>query len=539
MIKISNTMMREFNVTGICVPNMHYMVDISEKVEKIFKMVESAKYFTINRGRQYGKTTTIGRLRKRLSDDGNYICVSISFQYATRRMFADEEGFCQGFLNTIVDTMEINDPEEARKWADKSVTDMKLLSKFITNLCRNSPKRIVLIIDESDEASNNDLFVQFLKMLRDKYLFRNAGDDFTFHSVILAGVYDVRNLKQKLILTGEYSPNEGESAMNSPWNIAVDFNIDMSFSAKEIETMLVEYENDYHTGMNISEIAQEMRFYTNGYPYLVSRICVLIELELDRNWTLEGVQQAIKLILEERSTLFDDLIKKIEESRELSNLLYDLTIGRFQYPYNVDNPVMNLGIMFGFLTKGKDGLQIHNRIYEIRIADYFVSKNLSAWREQDIAQSPAYEIIKNNVFDMELCLKKFKKHYAEIYTDKDRKFLERDGKLLFLTFLKPLINGRGFYHFESETRDYGKIDLVIDFLKQQFILEMKLWYGDSRHEDAYDQLAGYLKSKNIDRGYLLTFDFRKNGDDSFTESQWIEWDGCQIFDVVLRVGRMN
>ena len=32
--------MRKFNVTGICVPDMHYMVDISEKTEKIFKLVE-------------------------------------------------------------------------------------------------------------------------------------------------------------------------------------------------------------------------------------------------------------------------------------------------------------------------------------------------------------------------------------------------------------------------------------------------------------------------------------------------------------------
>ena len=47
--------MREFNVTGICVPDMHYMVDIIGKIEKIFAMVEQKKYFTINRGRQYGK----------------------------------------------------------------------------------------------------------------------------------------------------------------------------------------------------------------------------------------------------------------------------------------------------------------------------------------------------------------------------------------------------------------------------------------------------------------------------------------------------
>jgi hypothetical protein len=293
-----------------------------------------------------------------------------------------------------------------------------------------------------------------------------------------------------MILAGKYTPSVGESAMNSPWNIAVDFDIDMSFSAKEIETMLVEYENDRHTGMNISEIAQEIRFYTSGYPYLVSRICLLIETKLDRDWTLEGVQKAIKLILNEESTLFDDLIKKIEENQELSDLMFDLTVGRIKYVYNVDDPVMKLGLMFGFLARDTDGLQIHNRIFEIRITNYFIAKKTRNWRTEEITQIPATEIIKNNVFDMELCLTKFKKHYAEIYTVDDISFLEHDGKLIFLTYLKPLINGNGFYHFESETRDNGKMDLVIDFLKQQFILELKIWSGDAKHEDAYEQLAG-------------------------------------------------
>jgi hypothetical protein len=192
--------------------------------------------------------------------------------------------------------------------------------------------------------------------------------------------------------------------------------------------------------------------------------------------------------------------------------------------------------MFGFLEKGTDGVQIHNGIFEIRITNYFITIQLLNWRNNGIVQSPVYEIIKNNVFDMELCLTKFQRYYSEIYTEKDIKFLEREGKLLFLTYLKPLINGNGFYHFESETRDFGKIDLVVDFLKQQFIIELKLWYGNSKHESAYEQLATYLKSKNMDCGYLITFDFRKKRPKNFEESKWIEWDGKRIFDVILRLG---
>jgi hypothetical protein len=288
--------------------------------------------------------------------------------------------------------------------------------------------------------------------------------------------------------------------------------------------------------MNISEIAQEIRFYTSGYPYLVSKICLLIETDLNRNWTLEGVQAAIKLLLEEKSTLFDDLFKKIEENQDLQNLLYDLTVGGKDFLYNPHDPVIKYGLMFCFVAKNENKLIVHNKIFEIVISDYFISRNKTTPKYKNVQESLRNDIIIDNHFDMERCLTKFRQHYAEIYTEKDIDFLERDGKLIFLTYLKPLINGTGFYHFESETRDFTKMDLVVDYLKQQFILEMKLWHGESHHKQAYEQLAKYLKSKNHDCGYLLTFDFRKNPDDNYSECKWIEHDGKKIFDVVVRVG---
>jgi hypothetical protein len=311
----------------------------------------------------------------------------------------------------------------------------------------------------------------------------------------------------------------------------------MSFSAKEIETMLVEYENDRHTGMNIGEIARERRFYTSGYPYLVSRICMQIDTELNRNWTLERVRAAIKLILKENSTLFDSMTKKIEENEELKNLLYNLTVGKRIILYNALDPVIKIGLMFCFIAEGDNNkLIIHNKIFEIAITNYFISRKETSLDYISAPGDTFSEILKNNRFNMELCLTKFKEHYAAVYREKDTSFLERDGKLIFLTYIVPLINGKGFYHFESETGDNGKIDLVIDYLTQQFILEIKIWHGNSKHEDACQQLADYLKSKNMPCGYLLTFDFRKKGDNRFSESQWIECDGKRIFDVMLQVG---
>lgn len=65
--------------------------------------------------------------------------------------------------------------------------------------------------------------------------------------MILAGVYDIKNLKLKL------RPEE-ESRYNSPWNIAARFNMEMGFSAKEIAAMLQEYEADHGTGMDVEAV---------------------------------------------------------------------------------------------------------------------------------------------------------------------------------------------------------------------------------------------------------------------------------------------
>ena len=88
---------RKFNVTGTCVPSMHYMADTSEKITQIMQLVDDGEYFSINRGRQYGKTTTLSLLEKQLSS--KYTVVKISFEVTTDIMFESEEGFCQGLLN--------------------------------------------------------------------------------------------------------------------------------------------------------------------------------------------------------------------------------------------------------------------------------------------------------------------------------------------------------------------------------------------------------------------------------------------------------
>lgn len=68
--------MKRFNVTGTCIPHKHYMADTSAKLNQIEKMIEQDSYFTINRARQYGKTTSLMLLWKSLKE--KYIVINYS-----------------------------------------------------------------------------------------------------------------------------------------------------------------------------------------------------------------------------------------------------------------------------------------------------------------------------------------------------------------------------------------------------------------------------------------------------------------------------
>lgn len=42
---------------------------------------------------------------------------------------------------------------------------------------------------------------------------------------------------------------------------------------------------------------------------------------------------------------------------------------------------------------------------------------------------------------MNLVMEKFYQHFTEIYGDSDEKFIEKQGRKIFLLYLKPIING--------------------------------------------------------------------------------------------------
>jgi hypothetical protein len=523
-------MAKKFNVTGTCFPEDHYMADVSKKLAQAYKMIEEGEYFIINRPRQYGKTTTLYTLAERLTQSG-YLVFNMSFEGIGDDIFKHETVFSVGFVDLLAKYAQITAPELV-DWLTETaptIISLKLLDKMISKVVNKTDKKVIVLIDEVDKSSNNQLFISFLAMLRNKYLERKTFK--TFHSVVLAGVHDVKNLKLK-IRQGD------EQKYNSPWNIATTFRVDMNLYPDEIKPMLADYMQEQGITMDTQVIADRLFYLTSGYPFLVSQMCKIIAEDIlpktgAKEWTEADVNKAFQLLLREKDvTNFDTLIKNLQEYSDLYDLVFSVVVDGEVMEYQADNPTINLGTLHGIFAASEDGtLKIHNRIYRERIANYMISK----WRTANLGRGKidAGEFdyvsqyhLPNKALDMQKVLVNFQAFMKKERSSKDENFLERDGRLIFLAFIKPIINGAGYDFKEPQISEEKRLDVVITYHQHQYIAELKIWRGPAAHTKGIAQLVDYLDLMGLDTGYLLIFDHNKR---KKWEKDWLDVKGKRIY----------
>lgn len=509
--------MRKFNTTGLCVPRKHYMVSTDERVRQIRAMVDEGDYFCINRGRQYGKTTTLFALERALADD--YAVVRLDFQAISTVGYRTEGRFVSTLCRLLWRKraklpMSETIQDEVGRLARVREEDASLDELFFlfSDWCDLSEKPLVLIIDEVDSATNNQVFLDFLAQLRLQYLDRVEDPDApAFQSVILAGVTDVRHLRAKI-------RDEDQHKVNSPWNIATSFDVEMGFCADEIAQMLADYEADHYTGMDVATIAQQIFDYTHGYPFLTSRVCQLVDQKLIGNgfddlssaWTSFGVDEAVRMLLSETNTLFDSLMGKLQNYPELRDKLRALLMRGEQIAYvSYDNEQQQL-LMYGFTRVERNKLVVANRVFEMLLYVFFVGESeadpalrIAAGADQSIF------VTEDGGLDVPKIMRHFIRDHNRIHGDSGERFLEEEGRERFLTYLSPIINGTGTYSVEEQTRDQRRMDVVVHWLGRRYVIELKIWRGERYHAEGERQVTGYLDYFGLEVGYLLSFDFRR------------------------------
>ncbi len=521
-------MKKKFNTTGICYPELHYMMDNSKKLANVMNLIEGGEYFTISRPRQYGKTTTLHFLMERLKKNDDYFPIALNFQGIDRAWHESDYTFAQMFVNHLFNFFEFTHPNisEFIEKQKSLIHNLDDLSKVITRLVNQFDKKLVLLIDEVDASSNYDAFLSFLGVLRTKYLNRMSDADKTFYGIVLAGVHDIKSLKYKL-------RHSEDAQYNSPWNIAVDFKVEMSFNPQEIAPMLEQYSRTENVTMEVPDIAERLYYHTAGYPFLVSRLCKIVAEDIlptkpeQAHWTLDDIEEAVQILLLENNTNFESLIKNLENHRNLYDLTFRILVDGDKIAFNPDNSVIKKGILYG-VFKRNGHVKIHNRIYEQRIYNYMASN-----MEVGLKKAAHYNFenqfyLANNGLDVEKILLKFQEFMKMEYSEQDQDFLEREWRLIFLAFIRPIVNGSGYTFKEPQISQEKRLDVVITFFQHQYIAELKRWNGQKIHEEGVKQLADYLDLQNQTKGFLVIFEYRTA---KTWRKEWIQYEDKEIFAV--------
>lgn len=136
-----------------------------------------------------------------------------------------------------------------RQAKEENFFDLTGLFEVLSVICGTSEKHLILMIDKADQASNNQVFLDFLGQLREYYLNRE----------------------------------------------------------------------DPPTNMDIPVMAEKLYEVTGGYPYLVSCLCKKLD-ESDSKWIQAELRAAVRDLLKESNTLFEDVIKNLQNNPSFSKL---------------------------------------------------------------------------------------------------------------------------------------------------------------------------------------------------------------------------
>jgi hypothetical protein len=402
---------------------LRYMADVSTILQEIRKMIDDGYYFVINRPRQYGKTTAIIQLKNVISPP--YLYISISLEGFSNEVLNDEKNFCRELSARLIKSFSLSNetiPSKARQALNKManpktkgyISVLTLVDALQYMCIEYEQGKIVLSIDEVDAACDSDIFINFLGALRNDFLYYR---DKTFQSVILAGVRDVRNLKSKIRPDSE---SKGES--NSPWNIAEPFDLDMSLSVSQIESMLSDYEADHGIGFDVAGFSRLLRERTSGYPFLVSSICKLIDRKLagsdkfpDKKaaWSYEGFLEAKRMLLADKKGLFESLKKQLEDDPELRLLIKAILFSGKEISEAEAAKPAEAAILHGFIKVGGNGLiQVSNMIFEEFLTEILMYDGLSF---DDFAKAEKGSFIRGGRLDMLQVLERFSSHFDETF----------------------------------------------------------------------------------------------------------------------------
>ncbi|HEX3551946.1 MAG TPA: ATP-binding protein [Thermoanaerobaculia bacterium] len=493
--------MRFFNTAGPCDPEKHYTLPPERRLPEARGLIDQELFFVIHAPRQSGKTTLVRTLARKLTSEGRYTALLASCEVGQAAGGDMEAG-----IAAVLDALRlaaVNDlPEELRPpGADAAVPATTRLQDLLSRWCQQSPRTVVLFLDEID-ALMDAVLISVLRQLRAGYGNRPQGFP---QSVALIGLRDVRDYKARL------RPDTESLGTSSPFNIKVESLTLPNFAAEEIAELYDQHTQD--TGQVFTLAAKARAFeLTRGQPWLVNALArqAVEKLVPDRAVPIEPVHmdRAKEILIERRDTHLDSLVDRLREPR-VKRVLEPILAGEFLSPDVLDDDIQFVKDL-GLIAKGPAGLEIANPIYR-----EIIPRALTGVLQESLPVLRAPFIAPDGKLLFEKILADFRAfwcQHAEFFLQR-QPYSEAAAQLIFMAYLQRVVNGGGFIDREYAVGS-GRIDLCVRWPHpgglQRWAVELKVW-RDGRPDplpEGLEQLTGYLARLGLAEGTLILFDGR-------------------------------
>ncbi len=500
--------MKTFETQGPVSPDRNYVVRRSMELTDFVTRVKQGRYIVIFAPRQTGKTTFFRWALDALTDeDSTYFPIQLDFEEYKNVSSSDFYDYLyQDIRKEIEEVFKKRDMQLSDQLfqflEDIEIINHVALRHFFEKLAVIlENQRIIIIIDEFDGIPQ-DVVSDFLHSLRRIYL--SDPETRCIHSLGIVGVKSIAQLNYDRSI--------------SPFNIQDEFALP-NFTLKQVRELFAQYTEN--VGQNITpDVIEALHKQTAGQPFLVNRLAQILtdELNIPITETLQmhHFTQAHTRLLRERNTNIDHLIGNIRREPRFEDILMRIVSYEKGIGFNLDNELIDELTTFGIITEGSDGMcEIVNPIYHQRIMHAF-QPLINGLENEYFSDESANTFLDYLTSDGQILMQPLLDNFQNFVKRAGYRILqvpdtpqEFVGQYLLFTYLDQFVRlVRGNMFLEVHT-GRGRIDLLILHNQRKYIVETKIWEGESQYKADKKQLAKYLKLEGAVEGYYIVFDHRK------------------------------
>lgn len=488
-------MVRRFNVSGPCDPEIHYMLPAMQRLPTVRRIIDVRGYFIVHAPRQVGKTTALLSLARELTAQGDYTAIFLSLEVGAP-FSSDLESAERAILQDWKGQIRWQLPQMLHPPETETAAGGAGLGTFFRSWAEHSPRPLVVFLDEIDALSDQTL-ISVLRQLRAGFPSRPTHFPW---SVALIGMRDVRDYKVA-------STRNQHLNSSSPFNVTDESLTLRNFTQEEVKKLYAQHTAE--TGQQFEAAALERAYaLTQGQPWLVNALArQLVEVlapEPTTPLTVQRVEEAKELLIQRRDTHMDSLAERLREDR-VRGIIEPMLAGATTEDLPEDDwrYVLDLGLI---RMASNGGVEIANPIYR-----EIIPRALTAGIQRTMYLPSPTWMGPEGALDPQKLLDTFLEFWrmnAEAMF-KSAPYHEAAPHLVTMAFLHRVANAGG-----QVLREYalgtGRLDLLLEYGALRLAIELKVWNRGQRDplEQGLQQLDGYLGRLDLRSGWLIIFDRR-------------------------------